>query len=80
MGMLLVDLDIVSCYTSILLGLYPERLGTIQYAIETKGEANDQRACGLRRSLKRTVEATFITSQPLRYVCIQASLSVATEL
>lgn len=33
----LVDLDIVSCYTSILLGLYSDHLGAIQQAVETKG-------------------------------------------
>jgi P4 family phage/plasmid primase-like protien len=36
-GYILVDLDIVSCYTSILLGLYSDHLGTLQHAIETKG-------------------------------------------
>lgn len=36
-GKVLVDLDIVSCYTSILLGLYPDHLRAIQRAIEGEG-------------------------------------------
>lgn len=36
-GMILVDLDIKSCYTSILLGLYPDPLRALQLAIEQGG-------------------------------------------
>lgn len=36
-GFTLVDLDIVSCYTSILLGLYPQELRCLQLAIEGGG-------------------------------------------
>jgi hypothetical protein len=36
-GYLLVDLDLKSCYTSILLGLYPQPLVHLQNAIEGKG-------------------------------------------
>nr|YP_009710004.1 putative phage/plasmid DNA primase [Coleochaete scutata]QFU80109.1 putative phage/plasmid DNA primase [Coleochaete scutata] len=36
-GMILVDLDIVSCYTAILLGLYQDHLSSLQAAIETVG-------------------------------------------
>jgi Family of unknown function (DUF5906)/D5 N terminal like len=33
----IIDLDLKSCYTSILLGLYPEHLRALQYAIEGEG-------------------------------------------
>jgi len=36
-GFVLVDLDLKSCYTLILLGLYPEELRVLQYAIEKVG-------------------------------------------
>jgi hypothetical protein len=36
-GMCILDLDLVSCYTSILLGIYPAELRSIQNAIETRG-------------------------------------------
>ncbi len=36
-GMVLLDLDLVSCYTSILLGLYPDHLRALQLAIEGEG-------------------------------------------
>lgn len=35
--MTIVDFDLKSCYTSILLGLYPKHLQVIQEAIEGKG-------------------------------------------
>lgn len=36
-GYSILDLDLKSCYTSILLGLYPSPLQSIQLAIENKG-------------------------------------------
>lgn len=36
-GYSIIDFDLVSCYTSILLGLYPQELRSIQLAVETIG-------------------------------------------
>jgi len=36
-GMVLLDLDLVSWYTSILLGLYPDKLPLVKQAVETDG-------------------------------------------
>lgn len=35
--MVLLDLDLVSCYTSVLVGLYPDKLPLVKRAVETVG-------------------------------------------
>lgn len=67
-GFVLLDLDLKSCYTSILLGLYPQELRVLQLAIEKEGlwnyikkefERNGRGDCFNKPAVKICVYSSF---------------------